>query len=179
MSTWIALFRGINVGGNRILPMKELVRDLERLGCANVRTYIQSGNAVFETPRKSAAKLAEDIAGAIEERHGFRPRVLVLGAEELASAIDTNPFPEASAEPKTLHLFFLAAKATKPDRAALDRVKTTTERYRLVGQVFYLHAPDGLGKSKLAASVEKHLGVEATARNWRTVQRVLELARST
>jgi uncharacterized protein (DUF1697 family) len=58
-------------------------------------------------------------------------------------------------------------------------VKTTTERYQLVRQVFYLHAPDGLGKSKLAASVEKHLGVEATARNWRTVQRVLELARST
>jgi len=97
MSTWIALFRGINVGGNHILPMAELREALASLGLREVRTYIQSGNVVFASPAKSAAALGDSIADCIEQQKGFRPRVLVLTPAELSAAADANPYPEAGA----------------------------------------------------------------------------------
>ncbi len=87
MSTWIALLRGINVGGKNILPMSELVRDLESLHLENVRTYIQSGNAVFQSTGVVSPILAAQIATRIEQRHGFRPRVLLLSADQLQRAM--------------------------------------------------------------------------------------------
>lgn len=177
MKTWIAFFRGINVGGNNILPMKELVRELEKLGFETAKTYIQSGNAVFQSPRESAETLAEEIGRAVEASHGFMPRVLVLSVDQLADAIASNPFPEGEAEPKTLHLQFLASAPTAPDLDTLRQVQSSTERFHLTDKVFYLHAPDGIGRSKLVTKVEKCLGVPGTARNWRTVQKVWELAK--
>ena len=147
MSTWIALFRGINVGGRYLLPMKELVRDLQSLGLEDVRTYIQSGNAVFRASSEVAATLGEEIAATIEERHGFRPQVLLLTAGELADAMAANPFPEAEAEPKTLHLSFLASPPPAPDLESLTAIRSATERFQLTDRVFYLHAPDGIGRS--------------------------------
>lgn len=175
MSTYIALFRGINVGGRNILPMRELVSDLESLDCEDVRTYIQSGNAVFRYSRKSAASLGAKIAKKIEDRHGFRPQVVILDARQLHKAIASNPFPDGEADPKTLHLFFLASPPPAQKLSALNKAKSSTERIHLAGQVFYLHAPDGIGRSKLAAKIEKLLGVPATARNWRTVVKLAEM----
>lgn len=176
MKTWIALFRGINVGGNNILPMKELVAELSKLGFEKVKTYIQSGNVVFQSSEASAEVLADKISKAVEASHGFTPKVLVLSVGELTRAIASNPFPEGESEPKTLHLFFLAAAASDPDWDALRQVQTSTERFELVDRVFYLHAPDGIGRSKLAAKVEKCLGVPVTARNWRSAGKVREMA---
>ena len=178
MNTWIALFRGINVGGNHMLPMKDLVAQLADLGCQDVKTYIQSGNAVFQCSVAKASTLSGRIAAAVEERRGFRPRVLVMKAADLESAVAANPFPEAEAEPKSLHLWFLADRPSRPDLASLKACKAANERYVLKGGVFYLHAPDGIGRSKLAERVERTLGVEATARNWRSVCKILELARA-
>ncbi|MEE2778069.1 MAG: DUF1697 domain-containing protein [Acidobacteriota bacterium] len=175
MSTWIALFRGINVGGHGRLPMKELVRDLEGLGLHDVETYVQSGNAVFSSAVK-APVLAAQIEDVVEKKHGFRPRVLVLSDQDFRAAAAANPFPAAEEEPKTVHLFFLATACTDPDLAALDRLKLHAEQYLLTGSVFYLHTPKGYASSKLAARVERSLGVPATARNWRTVTKLLELA---
>ena len=175
MQTWIALFRGINVGGNNILPMAELRSGLEALKFQNVRSYIQSGNVVFESSSKSAASLGKRIAGWVEEGFGFRPQVLLLKREDLLAAVEQNPFPGAISEPKTLHFSFLATTPSKPDHAALERAKAATERYALVGSVFYLHAPDGIGRSKLAASAEKHLGVVTTSRNYNSVDKLLTL----
>jgi uncharacterized protein (DUF1697 family) len=175
MQTWIALFRGINVGGNNILPMAELKSDLESLHLKNARTYIQSGNVVFESTAKSGSSLSERIARRVEERHGFRPKVLLLNREELLAAIESNPFPKAASDPKTLHFFFLAEPASNADTEALDAAKTTTESYELTDGIFYLHAPDGVGRSKLAANVEKYLGVATTARNYRTVEKLLSM----
>ena len=175
MSTWILLLRGVNVVGRNRLPMRDLVRDLEALQLDHVKTYIQSGNAVFQSARKDAATLARRIAAKIEERHGFRPHGLILGVSDLKTAIESNPFREAQGDPKSLHLFFLDSQPTAPDVAALARLKSPTEKFHLTGRVFYLHAPDGIGKSKLAARVERILGVPATARNWRTVQRLWEM----
>lgn len=175
MTTHILLLRGINVGGRNKLPMKELVAQLEALGCRDVRTYIQSGNAVFRGARKLAASLPKQLAEALEASHGFAPHALVLDFAELEAAMRENPFPEAESDPKGLHVGFLDARPKSPDLDALEALRAKSERFELVGTRFYLHAPDGVGRSKLAARAEKLLGVAMTDRNWRTVGKLHEL----
>jgi uncharacterized protein (DUF1697 family) len=99
-----------------------------------------------------------------------------LSLDDLQKAIRENPFPEAVSEPKSLHFFFLEQPATMANSKALESAKAGTESYVLTDRVFYLHAPDGIGRSKLAATAERHLGVAATARNYRTVEKLMELA---
>lgn len=176
MKTYIALFRGINVGGNNILPMKALTALLEKLGADRVKTYIQSGNAVFQHQTASASQLSSRIGAAIKENHGFEPLVFLLDLGELEQVVASNPFPEAEPEPKTLHLYFLASVPRSPDLKTLDSLKQDNEQFALTDRAFYLHAPDGIGRSKLAARVEKALGVAVTARNWRTVCKILDMA---
>ena len=94
-----------------------------------------------------------------------------------AGAMVSNPFPQAESNPKTLHLYFLADLPEAPDLEALDALKRDTERYTLAGKLFYLYAPEGIGRSKLAARVEKSLGVAATARNWRSVSKIMAMAK--
>ena len=177
MKTYIALFRGINVGGKNVLPMKELVAMLESIGAQNVKTYVQSGNAVFQSEETSASTLSNTISTTIKQRRGFEPQVLLLELEELQKAVESNPFPEAESEPKTLHVHFLASVPQNPDFDALESIKTERERFVLKDSVFYLHAPDGIGRSKLAANTEKLLGVSMTSRNWRTVCKVIAMAK--
>ena len=121
-------------------------------------------------------RLAKRITAAVAKGHGFEPRVLLRSTRELESAIKANPFPEADAQPKALHLFFLDAIPKSADWTGFDAIKTKTERFKLVGDVLYLYTPDGFGISKLAAKAEKLLGVAATARNWRTVTTLHEMA---
>jgi uncharacterized protein (DUF1697 family) len=177
MNTYIALFRGINVGGNQMLPMKELKVVCEQQGCVDVQTYIQSGNVIFRSAMTDVDRLAKQLTAAVSKSHGFEPRVLVRTRADLEKAAAGNPFPEASDNPKSVHLFFLAESPKKPDLKACEAVKATTERFALKGSIFYLHTPDGFGTSKLAARAEKLLGVAATARNWRTVMTLLEMAK--
>lgn len=178
MTTFVALFRGINVGGKNILPMKKL-RDLLRgLGCAEVKTSIQSGNAVFRHSEISPPRLAERISAAVHSCCGFEPAVQLMTADRLEKAVRSNPFPDATSDPSKLHLFFLAAVPEEPDLEAVDEIKAAGERFALIGDVAYLHAPDGIARSRLAARVERLLGEAATARNWRSVARILDLARS-
>ncbi|HEV8702390.1 MAG TPA: DUF1697 domain-containing protein [Candidatus Polarisedimenticolia bacterium] len=177
MTTWIALFRGINVLGNNPLPMKSLKTLLEKSGCREVRTYIQSGNVVFQSPPSDPRSVERRLSKAVERSHGFAPHVLALTRDDLEKAAAGNPFPEAAANHRSVHVFFLAAPPDKPDTAGLDRLRTT-ERFALKGRYFYLHTPDGFGKSKLAARAERLLGVPATARNWRTVATLIEMTRS-
>lgn len=174
MTNKIALLRGINVGGRRLL-MADLRRELEELGLEAVRTYIQTGNAVFRTASAETPDLADAIAGAIEEGHGFRPRVLVLDAADLRRAMDENPFPDAETDPKRLHLYFLAAEPTDVDVPALEEAATDSERFHVGKRVVYLHTPDGFGRSTLAGQIERRVGVPATARNWRTVLKLREM----
>ncbi len=177
MNTWIAFLRGINVGGHNKLPMKELVDVLQGSGCADVKTYVQSGNVVFRHPERDHAKLSHLVGSAIGAGFGFEPAVLMLTKAQLEVAVENNPFPDGERAPKTLHLSFLAAEARNADIDGMTALKSETETFELTKAVFYLHAPDGIGRSKLAAKVEKLLGVPTTARNWNTVRRVLELAR--
>lgn len=174
--THVVLLRGINVGGRNRLAMKELVAALEGLACRDVKTYIQSGNVVLRSTERSAARLAERIGAEIGRRHGFEPQVLVLESTTVERAVDSNPFPQAESAPKSLHLGFLASVPETPDLEKLESLRADSERFELIGAVFYLHAPDGVGRSKLMSASEKLLGVPMTARNWRTVCKVLELA---
>jgi uncharacterized protein (DUF1697 family) len=157
--------------------MKDLVALLENTGAENVRTYIQSGNAVFEHQKNDASQISSEIRTAIKETHGFEPQVLLLELEELERALEANPFPEAQSEPKTLHIYFLASEPRNPDLDALQRIKADRERFALKDGFLYLHAPDGIGRSKLAANAEKSLGVAITGRNWRTVRKIMAMAK--
>jgi len=177
MKTYIALFRGINVGGKNTLPMRELVAVLEDLGARNVKTYIQSGNAVFVSLGNDAARLSNAISREIKKRRGFEPNVLLLELEDIERAIRKNPFPEAATDSKALHAGFLAFTPEKPDLGTLESLKSDSERFHLIDRVFYLHAPEGIGRSKLAANAEKLLGVPMTDRNWRTVCKIREMAK--
>ncbi len=172
----VTLLRGINVGGANRLPMRDLAAALEGLGAREVRTYLQSGNAVFLHAVRDAPRLAAEIGAAIEAARGFLPKVLVRDAADLERAIAENPFPAAAADPKGLHVFFLDAAPVRPDLEALARLRKETERFLLAGDLLYLHAPDGFGRSRLAAGAEAALGVPATARNWRTVRELHRLA---
>lgn len=178
MKTYVALFRGINVGGKNPLPMKELAAVLEDLGAQGVQTYIQSGNAVFGREAADASGLASRISAEIQRRRGFAPHVLLLERADLAQAVQANPFPEAEADPVALHVGFLAARPERPDLGKLEDLKKDSERFQLVDKVFYLHAPEGIGRSKLAASSEKLLGVPMTDRNWRTVGKLWEMVQA-
>ncbi|MES2046993.1 MAG: DUF1697 domain-containing protein [Pseudomonadota bacterium] len=175
MNTYIAFLRGINVGGNNSLPMKQLVAILEDAGARKIKTYIQSGNAVFQSTEKNLPQLSKNLAAEIKKRHGFEPYIHILAAEAVNRAIEENPFPEAVADPSSLHLGFLASKPANPNLEKLSSLKKESERFHLGDGVFYLHAPEGIGRSKLAASSEKLLGVPMTDRNWRTVCKVMEL----
>lgn len=176
MATAIAFIRGINVGGKSRLPMKRLVETLDRVGIHGAATYIQSGNVAFRCSKVQAAELARRIGNAIHGDHGIQPAVVVLSIQEVEHAIAANPYPEGQKEPKSLHLFFLSEVPASPDLDALAALASGNERCALKRRVLYLHAPDGIANSKLAAGVERTLGVTATARNWRTVTRTLQMA---
>ena len=173
MARWIALLRGINVGGHNKLPMKPLQEALTEAGFADVATYVQSGNIIFSHSGPASA-LAATITGTIAARFGFQPGVKILSRAELAAASAANPFP--GAEDKALHLFFLDGAPAPDHAAALDAIRAPSENWNLTGGVFYLHTPDGFGRSKLAAQAEKKLKTGATARNWRSIQALLALS---
>jgi uncharacterized protein (DUF1697 family) len=175
VQTYIALFRGINVGGKSTLPMPGLVSALEALGACDIRTYVQSGNAVFRSPENNPAQLAARLSAEIGRRYGFEPWVLILKPEKIIAAMEGNPFPQAEANPSSLHVGFLATVPPNPDLEKLNSLKADSERFQLKGDIFYLFAPDGVGKSRLAANAEKALDVLMTDRNWRTVAKLREI----
>ncbi|MCB9597877.1 MAG: DUF1697 domain-containing protein [Sandaracinaceae bacterium] len=168
----VVLLRAVNVGGTAKLPMADLRRHLEALGCTEARTYIQSGNAVVRAPARVAARLAERLADRIEEAHGFRRPVIVRSEAELRAVHAAQPFDDE--DPKKLHVAFLSA-APEAGRA-LDPARSPGDAFALVGAELYLHMPNGMGRTKLDnAYIERQLGVTSTVRNWRTVTTLLEM----
>ena len=174
MTKFAALLRGINVGGRNILPMKDFREILETLGCENAATYIQSGNAVFHHDGE-AADVSEAIADAIEAGFGFRPSVMVLTAEKFAEIAAANPYVDVAAEQKHVHIWFASEPLANPDKTRLEQLATADEDFTLTRRAFYLHAPNGIGRSKLAGGAEKCLGVPGTGRNVRTAGKIGEM----
>lgn len=175
MRTWVALLRGVNVVGANKVPMKELAATLERAGFSSVRTYIQSGNIIFKSSAGSARALSTRIARLVRRKFGFEPKVMVISRRELEQAVRGNPFPGARENHKSLHLFFLSDRPLEPDLESLARLDLGREAFALKVGVFYLYTPDGFPDSVVRSRFERCLGVQATGRNWRTVNELLKM----
>ena len=176
MGTYVALLRGINVGGNNMLPMRELVATFEGAGCARVRHYIQSGNVVFDAPAPLAARVPGLVRTAIEKRAGLRVPVVLRTSAELAKVASGNPFLAQKPDAKALHVLFLADVPGKEECAALDPERSPPDRFLVRGREVYLLCPHGVGKSKLTnAYFDGALGTTSTARNWRTVLTLVDM----
>lgn len=175
MTTHISLLRGINVGGHKKIRMADLKALHESLGFGAVRTYVQSGNVVYEAESGDGAGHAARIEAAIAERFGFDVTVIQRTPADLARILDANPFP--GADPKFLHVLFLA---DVPAPAAVNELAVPTsgdEAWHWAGQEIYLHYPHGSARSKMTgAYFEKALGIPATARNWNSVNALNRLA---
>ncbi len=173
-TTSVALLRGINVGGNRKLPMKDLSGWMERAGFEGVRTYIQSGNVVFSHGARPEEELRTELEALIASRAGFDVPVMVRPASELAAVVDANPFP--GVEPTRLHVGFLTEPPDPAAVAAVDPATWAPEEFVVIGREIYLHLPDGMGRAQLPPRLK--ILAPATARNWRTVTALLELTGS-
>jgi uncharacterized protein (DUF1697 family) len=172
----IALLRGVNVGGKNRLAMADLGAAFERAGCSGVRTYIQSGNVVFEAAKAAARKAAGAVGAILREEYGIDSPVIVRTAKEFAGVISSVPFRGAQADAGSLHVAFLAAKPGAARGAALVPDRSPGDVYRLVGREVYLHLPNGVAKTKITnAYLDRTLGTVSTMRNWRTVLRLGEM----
>lgn len=173
--TNVALLRGINVGGKNVLPMKDLVRMFEDAGCSGVRTYIQSGNVIFEAPG-GAAGVGDAVVAKIEKQFGFRIPVILRTSEQLRKTIRDNPFLKAGADAKALHVYFLADPPKASAIAGLDSSRSAPDAFHVLGREIYLHLPNGMGRSKLTnAYFDSKLSTTCTARNWATVLKLAEM----
>jgi uncharacterized protein (DUF1697 family) len=188
MPSHLALLRGINVGGRNKVPMAELRELVASLGHTGVSTYIQTGNVLFDADADTA-KLAAELAAAIEDRFGIWASVVVLTRDELAGVLAGNPFADEP-NPKLVHVVFMN---TEPPNDLLERIaaaesaaaaKGSRDTARAAGHALFLHTPDGYGKSDLAQSVFKIIatpaknskhGLAATARNWATATTLLSM----
>lgn len=175
MARHIALLRGINVGGKNKLPMKTLRALLEGLGCADVATYIQSGNAVFDGSATLAKALPEKLAQAIDRELGLSVPVVLRSAAQWHEVAAGYPF---DAEDDAVHVAFLADKPTAARVRGLDPDRSPGDSFEVVGREVFLHCPNGVARSKLTnAWLDRALGTVSTSRNWRTVQKLAEMAK--
>ncbi|NEY32502.1 DUF1697 domain-containing protein [Streptomyces sp. PRKS01-65] len=178
MTTYAALLRGINVGGSRKLPMADLRTLLAGLGHTGVRTYLQSGQAVFTAGHGDEESLAAELTRAIEERFGFTVDVLVRDHAYLRAVAEACPFPAAELEARQLHVTYFSAPVGPGRFAEIDQAACLPEEFRLGDRALYLYAPDGLGRSRLAEALSRprvNKGLIATTRNWNTVVKLVEL----
>jgi len=156
--------------------MKGLSQLFEAEGCEQVKTYIQSGNVVFNARVRSVGQFGDAIGRAIERKYGFRPAIRLITARALQTAIVSNPYPQAVSEPKSLHVSFLDGSPKRAHVSDASRLLSESESFTVIGSCLYLHAPDGVARSKFAQGVERALHMSTTARNWRTVTKLAELA---
>ena len=176
MARLIVLLRGINLGARNRISMPELREALEDAGYDDVRTYLQSGNVVL-TSTAPAKKVARDCERVIADRFGLEIDVVVRTRAQLVKVVERNPLGRVAKNPKRYQVSFLEAKPTANTVRELEDVATAKEKVVSIGRELYAWHPDGVARSKLWAKLAgKGLGVSATARNWTTVTKLLELA---
>jgi uncharacterized protein (DUF1697 family) len=175
-SMYVALMRGINVGGKNMVPMKALAEEFRSAGCKDVRTYIQSGNVVFSASGAAVKKLAKKMAACIETRFGCSVPVVLRSAEELQEAIARNPYAKRPEFSNYTHLMFLADEPAAEAVRGLDPKRSAPDEFTVVGRDVYLWTPGGMGKTKLSnAYFDSKLKTVSTVRNWRTVLSLAEM----
>jgi uncharacterized protein (DUF1697 family) len=178
VTTWIALLRAVNLGARNKVSMPRLREVLTDDGFEEVRTYVQSGNIVARSPQRSAAAVEKRIARLIEKEFGLTVPVVVRTPDEVAAVIDANPFPKAAEErPKALQVTFLAGDPDADGVAGIHSDETTRDCCRVVGRQLYVDYVGGVHGSRLTpVYFARRLGVDGTARNWRTVLALAELS---
>jgi len=176
MARLVVLLRGINIGSRNRISMPELRKALEDAGYDDVRTYLQSGNVVL-TSTSSAKKVARECERLIADRFGLEVGVVARTRNELAKAVERNPLARVAKDPKRYQVSFLETKPAPKVVRELESVATDREEIVSTGREIYAWHPAGVARSKLWAQLAgKNLGVTATARNWTTVTKLLELA---
>ena len=176
MGTYVALLRGINVAGKNKLAMNDLVAIFERAGCGRVRSYIQSGNVVFDAPAPLAERIPRIVPSEIQRRAGLRVPVVVRDSREVRKVARGNPFLGEEGAPSALHVLFLADEPGQKERDALDPHRALPDRFLVRGREVYLFCPHGVGRTKLTnAYFDRALGTTSTGRNWRTVTTLAEM----
>lgn len=168
MKTFIALIRGINVGGKNIVPMKELAQLLEDNGHKRVQTYIQTGNVILQSKTASSEALSK----LMNSRFGFSPDIIVIEKSEFATIVQRNPYH--CKDGKLIHFYF-CDESPVLNNEKISHYKADSEKISVVGNVLYLSAPDGIGRSKLVANMAICLGVSTTGRNLNTVNKLSDL----
>jgi len=172
---FVAFLRGINVGGRTSVKMEALRACFESLGFERVKTYIQSGNVVFESGETDDKTLAERIEAAIE-RDFFKTPVMVRSIDEIKDIIENNPFAGEEFEDKLFHVVFLAESLSDEKAARLLSNNTEKEKFAVRGREVYCLLRDGVADSLLGKKyIDNKLKTPATARNWRTVNKIPEL----
>lgn len=172
---YIALLRGINVGGKNPLPMRALVDMFQTVGCSRVESYIQSGNVVFSAGPILARRAPSMVELQIQKQFGFSVPILVRAADELRALASANPF--LAKDPKSLHLMFLADAPSLQQIATLEPRRFAPDAFAVCGPNVFLHLPDGSAKTRLRTSYfDRALGTISTVRNWNTVCKLVALS---
>ena len=172
MATYISLLRGINVSGQKKIKMADLKLLYESLGFDNVRTYIQSGNVLFDSDELDVESFTSNIESGINLRFGYDVAVLIKTQEELARIVQRTPFGVDS-----VYITFLFDLPVEIPMDELDKAKIEAEQIEIVHDVAYIHCPSGYGRTKLSNNfLERKLRVSATTRNLNTVNKLLELS---
>ncbi len=176
---YIALIRGINVGPHKRIKMADLTKTLDSLDFKNIKTYLQSGNVIFENDSDDTLKIAEDIEGKIDQTFGFSVNVIIRTKEELENIVKNNPFiKDANIQLDKLHVTFLSDMPDSETISNLDINKDENEKFEIAGKEVYLHCPNGYARTKLKNDVfEKKLNTTATTRNWKTTNKLLEISK--
>ncbi len=176
MKSYLALLRGINVSGQKKIKMADLTQSLKREGFREVRTYIQSGNVVFASDKNDVEKLQNDMHKVILDDFGFEVPVLILTVEELAQVLKESPYTD---EPNEKGLYYVLLKTVPDDKLvkAFNQLDFENEDFHVTERCVYLNCKAGFGKAKLNNNfVERKLKVEATTRNLKTMQKLVEMA---
>ena len=175
---YIALIRGINIGRNKRIKMADLVKTLESLGFKNVKTYLQSGNVIFEHDSTDIWEIARSIERKIGETFSFSVDVIIRTKDELENTVKGNPFiKEPDIELDNLHVTFLSDIPDQKTVLNLDINKAENEKFEIIGREVYLYCPNGYARTKLKNDMfEKKLNTTATTRNWKTTNKLLELS---
>ncbi|WP_420581834.1 DUF1697 domain-containing protein [Reichenbachiella sp.] len=177
MTKYIALLRGINVSGQKLIKMDALRTSLSKLGYDNIQTYIQSGNIVFETSESNQKKIESQIHENIKGTFGFDVPVIVRSQKEWKETFSNNPFVNDRSEEITkLYVTILADAPSQENLKVLEDFHSGPEEFSMVGSNLYLFYANGAGKSKLDHNtIERKLKVKGTSRNWKTTTKLMEM----
>lgn len=178
MKTYISILRGINVSGQKLIKMADLRLMFESLNLCNVRTYIQSGNVIFETSQAECRELAKTISAAILKTFGFEVPVIVLEQETLTAISEHNSFVNnRGVDIAKLHVTFLSGEPQGSLKETIDPDGYLPDEFYIEGPAVFLHCPNGYGNTKLNNNFfEKKLKLQATTRNWRTLLELVKLS---